>query len=351
MTTDKSFSTEAARWQAVLERNPQADGQFVYAVTTTGIYCRPTCSSRKPKRANARFFDAPPAAEAAGFRPCKRCTPHQNAPQPGVEAVAQAVRLIETAEREPTLSQLAEAVGMSAYHFQRVFKKTMGVTPKQYAIETRLGRVRRNLRQTATVTEAVYNAGFESGSRFYETAGAALGMKPAQYRQGGRGTTIRYATARSYLGWVLVAATDRGVCRIDFGNSPDDLQTRLQAAFPHAKLQADDPDFDKTITETLAFLDAPEQGLALPLDVQGTAFQRRVWTALQTIPAGKTASYGEIAAQIGQPNAARAVAQACASNRIAVAIPCHRVVRRNGDLGGYRWGTERKRAILQREAR
>lgn len=342
--------SEPGRWQALVARDPQTDGAFVYAVSTTGIYCRPTCPSRLPNRENVAFFDTWQAAEQAGFRPCKRCTPHlPNAPE-ATEAIVRACAFIEAAEQPPTLQQVADEVGLSPYHFQRLFKKVVGITPKQYAVEKRLERVRAAIQQEGTITEAIYNAGFESSSRFYETAASALGMKPLAYRNGGSDVVIRCATARSYLGWVLVAATEQGICRIDFGDAPETLLARLQASFPQARLLDDDPDFGNIVAQVLAFLERPDQGLALPLDIQGTAFQRRVWMALQHIPAGATASYADIAARIGSPQAARAVAQACASNNIAVAIPCHRVVRRDGDVGGYRWGLDRKRALLDREA-
>ncbi len=351
MNPTREFTSESSRWQAVVQRNRQSDGIFVYGVVTTGIYCRPVCSSRLPNRENARFFDTWQLAEEAGFRPCKRCEPRSlSAPNTAVDAVAQACRIIGEAEQEPSLNQLADAVGLSPYHFHRLFKKTVGVTPKQYAMEKRLNRVRSNLHQNSTVTEAIYDAGYESGSRFYETSTTSLGMKPSEYQKRGEGISIRYAIVKSYLGWVLVAVTERGICKIDFGDTPEILQTRLKTNFPEAKSQDSDPTFTTIVAQTLAFLEAPEQGLTLPLDIQGTAFQRRVWAALRKIQPGATASYSEIANQIGNPKAARAVAQACAKNNIAVAIPCHRVVRSNGDLGGYRWGIERKQALLERES-
>ena len=264
--------------------------------------------------------------------------------------IMHACQIIEEAEQVLTLQQLADAVGLSQSHFHRLFKRIVGVTPKQYAAEKRPDRVRVQLQEGATVTDAIYNAGFESSSRFYETSTSSLGMKPKEYRSGGPGVSIRYAVVQSYLGWVLVAATDRGICRIEFGDAPKALRARLKTSFPQAELQANDPNFQKLLVQVLGFLEKPEQGLGLPLDIQGTAFQRRVWTALQDIPAGTTVSYGDIADQIGNPKAARAVAQACGSNNIAVAIPCHRMVHSDGGLGGYRWGIERKRAILERES-
>ncbi len=346
-----AFSSDAARWEAVVQRDSQADGVFVYGVLTTGIYCRPVCPSRLPNRENVRFFDTWQEAERAGLRSCKRCAPQSpGEPSDAVNAIVQACNIIEQAEQPPSLRQLADAVGYSPYHFHRLFKKIVGVTPKQYAAQKRLTRVRAKLQQDTTVTQAMYDAGFESSSRFYETATTSLGMRPSEYQNGGRGLCIRFAIVQSCLGWVLVAATKRGICKIDLSDTPGLLQTRLKTSFPQADLQTADPDFEAIVAQVLAFLETPNLGLALPLDIQGTAFQRRVWTALQEIPPGSTASYGDIAARIGNPKAARAVAQACAANSIAVAIPCHRVVRSNGDLGGYRWGTERKREILERES-
>ena len=342
------YATDEARWQAVVERAPAAEGHFFYGVATTGIYCRPGCASRLPKRENVRFFDDQETAEAAGFRACKRCEPRAET-DAGVQAIVQACRLIEASEKPPSLEDLAGAVGLSKYHFQRLFKKTTGVTPRQYAAEKRAQRVRRALQKEAAVTEAIYSAGFESSSRFYETAAASLGMTPKAYGAGGPGVSIRYAIVHSYLGWVLVAATAQGVCKIDLGDSPQSLLAELEGCFPQADLRAGDQAFEAVMSQVLLFLEQPQKGLQLPLDIQGTAFQRRVWSALQEIRAGTTASYGEVAAQIGKPTASRAVAAACAANKIAVAIPCHRVVRSDGGLGGYRWGTARKRALLERE--
>ena len=346
----KDFSNETNRWQAVLQRDPQSDGAFVYGVLTTGIYCRPVCSSRLPNRENVRFFDTWRDAADAGLRPCKRCAPQAvQIPNEAAAAVEKACKMIEEADKEPSLNQLAEAVGLSSAHFHRLFKKTVGITPKQYATEKRLSRMRANLQGDTTVTEAIYHTGYGSSSRFYEKATESLGMKPAEYQNGAAGLSIRYTIAQSYLGWVLVAVTDRGICRIDFDDSREILRNRLKNTFPKAKFVADNPDIESIVVQIIAFLEAPEDGLNLPLDVQGTAFQHRVWTALQRIPSGQTASYGEIASQIGEPKAARAVAGACASNPVAVAIPCHRVVKSDGKLGGYRWGVERKRALLERE--
>lgn len=350
MSTD-TFADEASRWQAVLERDPRAASGFVYAVVTTGVYCRPQCSSRRPKRDNVRFFDSWRLAEQAGFRPCRRCAPQaEDAPDRAAEAVVRACALLERSDHEPSLKQLAAEVGLSPAHFQRLFRKTLGVTPKQYAMELRLKRVRDSLRHESNVASAVYAAGFESGSRFYESATKSLGMKPSEYRKGGAGMTISFAMAESHLGLVVIAATDRGVCRIDFGDSPETLLSRLTSAFPEATLRAGDPALEARIAQALACLDAPQRPCALPLDIRGTAFQRQVWTALQSIPPGSKATYTDIARRIGRPDAVRAVAGACAANPVAVVIPCHRVVRSDGGLGGYRWGLERKKALLEREA-
>lgn len=351
MKTIKDFSTEERRWEAIVQRMQQSDGEFFYGVVTTGIYCRPVCSSRIPNRENVRFFDTTQLAEDADFRPCKRCTPRkESAPNTALDVVTQACRFIEESEKEPTLNQLADIVGLSPYHFHRLFKKTLGITPKQYAAANRQNRVRTNLRQDATITDAIYESGYESSSRFYENAASSLGMKPSEFQKGGKGKLIRYGIVQSYLGWVLVAVSDRGVCRIDFDDSPEILKARLDENFPNAELISDDPTISSIISQTVAFLETPELEYALPLDIQGTAFQQQVWQALRDIRPGTTVSYGDIAKQIGNPKAVRAVAQACGSNSIAVAIPCHRDVRKNGELGGYRWGIKRKEMILEREA-
>ena len=348
----KPFTTDQQKWQALLERDPQADGVFVYGVVTTGIYCRPICSSKRPNRDNVRFFETWQEAERTGFRPCKRCRPKAlSSPSPQAQAIVEACRTIESSEKEPTLADLAQAAGYSPSYFHRLFKKQVGITPKQYAIQVRSNRVRASLQASATVTEAVYDAGFASSSRFYERAAATLGMNPSVFRNGGHSTRIRFAVSECDLGWVLVAATEKGICAIDFGDTPESLEEHLHTRFPKAKFIQDDPNFDGWVAQVLAFLEAPRQELSLPLDIRGTAFQQRVWAALQAVPAGSTATYGDIAARIGSPKAARAVAQACAANQVAVAVPCHRIVRGDGGLGGYRWGSERKRTLLDREAR
>jgi AraC family transcriptional regulator of adaptative response/methylated-DNA-[protein]-cysteine methyltransferase len=346
-----AYSTDQQRWEALVRRDPCADGAFLYGVATTGVYCRPTCASRLPNRENVRFFDTHEEAEQAGFRPCKRCDPRSPARKDRHrEIIVRACRLIEESEEPPSLADLASAVGLSPSYLHRLFKRIVGVTPKQYALERRLHRVRASLQDSPTVTGAIYEAGFASSSRFYEDATTTLGMKPSAYQKGGQGMRIRFAIAQCYLGWVLVAATDRGICAIDLGNTSEFLVDRLRARFPKGEFVEGDPEFAQWTARILAFLDAPHGSLDIPLDIMGTAFQRRVWMALREVAPGSTVSYGEIAARIGNPKAARAVAQACASNQLAVAVPCHRIVRSDGQIGGYRWGRERKRRLLEREA-
>jgi AraC family transcriptional regulator of adaptative response/methylated-DNA-[protein]-cysteine methyltransferase len=340
------FPSEDERWDAVLRRDRAADGAFVYSVRTTGVYCRPSCAARLPRRENVVFHASSADAERAGLRPCKRCRPGEPAlAERRAAAVAKACRLIEEAEEMPGLDALAEAAGMSRFHFHRVFKAVTGVTPKTYADAQRGRRVRDELAQSATVTEAIYGAGFNSSGRFYAAAGDLLGMTPSAFRAGGEGTSIRFAVGECSLGSTLVAATDRGVCAIQFGDDPDALVRDLQD-----RLIGGDRGFERVVARVVGFVEAPGRGLDLPLDVRGTAFQQRVWRALREIPCGSTASYAAIAERIGAPKAVRAVAQACASNPVAVAIPCHRVVRTDGALSGYRWGAERKRTLLDREA-
>jgi AraC family transcriptional regulator of adaptative response/methylated-DNA-[protein]-cysteine methyltransferase len=349
------YATDQERWEAVAHRDPSAEGAFVYAVTTTGVYCRPGCASRRPKRENARFFDSAAQAEAAGYRACKRCTPGAETVQDRQrQAVVRACRMIaaalDTGDEPPVLAELAAAVSLSASYFHRLFKRYVGVTPKQYAMEERARRARGALTESSSVTDALYEAGYRSSSRFYEEARSTLGMKPAAYKNGGSGARIRYSVAPCELGWVLVAAAERGVCAIYVGDEPGELAERLQARFPQAASVRDDPDLARWVGAAVLFVEAPQDGLDLPLEIRGTAFQRQVWTALREIPLGETASYGEVAARIGRPTAARAVARACAANELALAVPCHRVVRSDGSVGGYRWGTERKERLLEREA-
>ncbi|KQT49914.1 6-O-methylguanine DNA methyltransferase [Methylobacterium sp. Leaf456] len=341
---------EDARWTALTARDARADGRFVYAVRTTGVYCRPSCSARTPNRANVSFHASCAEAEAAGFRPCLRCRP--NAPSRAerqADAVARACRLIEEAETAPSLDALAGAVGLSPFHFHRVFRDIVGITPKAYAAARRAERVAAALREADSVTQAVYEAGYNAPSRFYAGATERLGMTPTAYRKGGLGTRIRFAVAPCALGTVLVAASERGVCAILLGDDPVVLTQELGQRFPGAELSPGDDAFAGWVAQVVGLIEAPGRGLDLPLDIGGTAFQQRVWTALRAIPLGTTATYADIARAIGAPTAMRAVALACGANRLAVAIPCHRVVRSDGALSGYRWGVARKRALLDRE--
>jgi AraC family transcriptional regulator of adaptative response/methylated-DNA-[protein]-cysteine methyltransferase len=345
------FESDDARWAAVLRRDRSADGVFYFSVRTTGIFCRPSCPSRRPRRENVRFHPTLAAAQAAGFRPCRRCKPMEpSLSEQRAAAVARACRLIETAEEAPSLAQLARAAGMSRFHFHRVFRSVTGVTPKAYAAAHRTQRLRDELARGGTVTDAIYGAGFNSSGRFYASSADVLGMRPADFRSGGAGATIRFAVGACSLGAILVAATGKGVCSILLGDDPDGLVRDLQDRFPLAKLIGADKPFEQWVARVVGFVESPQLGLDLPLDIRGTAFQQRVWEALRGIPAGATASYAAIAARIGSPRAARAVARACAANTIAVAIPCHRVVRSDGALSGYKWGVERKRMLLRREA-
>ncbi|HWN20009.1 MAG TPA: bifunctional DNA-binding transcriptional regulator/O6-methylguanine-DNA methyltransferase Ada [Gemmatimonadales bacterium] len=340
------------RWASVVARSTAADGNFFYSVKTTGVYCRPSCAARKARPENVSFHPTREDAESAGFRPCKRCKPDQ--PSLGEQhaaMVTEACRLIEAAPSAPTLEELAARAGVSGFHLHRVFKGITGLTPKAYAAAHRGERVRQELGRAGSVTAAIYQSGYNSNGRFYDESQQVLGMTPTIYRAGGVNADIRFAVGECSLGSILVARSEIGVCAILLGDDPDTLARNLQDRFPQATLIGGDADFERLVAQVVGFVEAPGLGLDLPLDVQGTAFQRRVWQALQEIPAGSTVSYTEIAGRIGSPKAVRAVAQACAANPLAVAIPCHRVVRNDGALSGYRWGVERKRALLEREAR
>jgi AraC family transcriptional regulator, regulatory protein of adaptative response / methylated-DNA-[protein]-cysteine methyltransferase len=351
-TSSASPSADDARWNAVVTRDVRYDDQFLYSVRTTGIYCRPSCPARRPSRAHVRFYETAAEAEAAGFRACKRCKPDQASlsTEHGAK-LAHACRMIEAAESPPTLAALADAVGLSPYHFHRLFKAALGVTPKAYAAAFRNNRVRAGLRTKATVTEALYDSGFNASSRFYAAAPDVLGMEIKNFRAGGINEELRYAVAPCALGQMLVAASNRGVCAILLGDASNVLQAELRDQFPNARMIEGDAAFAALTAKVVALVDTPGTKLDLPLDIRGTAFQQRVWEALRRIPAGTTATYTEIAAAIGAPRSARAVAGACAANRLAVAIPCHRVVRGDGSLSGYRWGASRKAALLAEESK
>jgi AraC family transcriptional regulator of adaptative response/methylated-DNA-[protein]-cysteine methyltransferase len=346
------WRTDAERWSAVQQRERAADGAFYYSVRTTGVYCRPSCAARLPLRGNVLFHATAAAAEAAGFRACKRCRPGEpDLAARRAAAVAAACRLIEESETLPRVADLASAAAMSRFHFQRVFKEVTGLTPQWYAREKRAERLRAQLRKGAAVTDAIYAAGFNSSGRFYAQAGQTLGMPARDYRAGGANTAIRFAVGECSLGAILVAASERGVCAILLGDDAAELAHELEDRFPKAQLEPGARDFEQWVARAVALVEAPQVGCDLPLDIRGSAFEQRVWRALREIPVGSTASYAQIAAAIGAPTSARAVARACAANALAVAIPCHRVVRSDGDLAGYRWGIERKRALLDAERR
>lgn len=343
------YTTPEQRWQAVESRDGAASGHFVYAVRTTGIYCQPGCKSRLAKRSNVAFYDTAAAAEAAGYRACKRCTA-TTSPTRHSQLVTRACRLIEACDPAPSLDQLSAELAISPFHLHRLFKAETGLTPKAYTTAFRARRLRAHLADgQRSVTDAIYDAGYNSNSRFYESAEQRLGMRPRQYRAGGAGATIHFALGQCSLGAILVAQSEKGICAILLGDDPEALLRELQDQFPKARLIGDDSAYEQLVAEVVGFVEAPSLGLALPLDVQGTAFQERVWQALREVPAGSRVSYTEIAERIGAPKAVRAVAMACAANHIAVAIPCHRVVRRDGDLSGYRWGVARKAQLLKRE--
>jgi len=347
------YATDDLRWQAVVSRDAAADGHFVYAVRTTGIYCRPSSSARLPKRENVCFFDSAQEAQAAGYRPSRRADGDQTSVAAAhARMVAQACRQIERSEDLLSLEALAGAAGVSTFHFHRVFKAETGLTPKAYANAFRARKLREELSAAdGSVTDAIYNAGFNSNSRFYASSDHLLGMRAREYQSGGAGTSIRFAIGQCSLGDILVAQSQRGICAILLGDDADTLLRELQDLFPKAHLIGGDAAFEHLVAQVVGFVEAPSIGLNLPLDVRGTAFQERVWQALREIPPGTTVSYTQVAARIGAPKAVRAVAQACGANHLAVAIPCHRVVRRDGDISGYRWGVERKRTLLNREAK
>jgi AraC family transcriptional regulator of adaptative response/methylated-DNA-[protein]-cysteine methyltransferase len=340
------------RWNAVVARDSKHDGEFVFAVGTTGVYCRPSCPARRPRRENVKFFVRPEQAEHAGFRACLRCRPKSvsgHRPSDGVKAIC---RYIEQHLDEPvTLDRLGEAFGQSPFHLQRRFKAALGITPREYADSCRLRQLKRSLQAGDNVTRAMYDAGYGSSSRLYERTASQLGMTPDKYRRGAIAAAIRYACVDSPLGRMLIAATDRGICAIQFAATDDELIEGLKHEFPFAVRKADDAGLQSQAAAVLARMTGKELNAALPLDIRATAFQRRVWIYLQSIPFGATRSYSQVAKAIRRPSATRAVARACATNPVAVAIPCHRVVREDGTMGGYRWGVERKEALLEMEQR
>ncbi len=334
----------------VAGRRSVGDPEFIIGVITTGIFCRVGCKARRPRRENVRFFRSVEEARRAGLRPCKRCKPEDTAPEAErAGIIARACRQIEDAEYPPTLAELADAAGLSQFHFHRLFKAATGLTPKDYAMTLTRQRMRDGLPAAGSVTEAIYDAGYSSSSRFYEKAEGTLGMAPKTYRAGGNGVHIRYAVAPCWLGLAIVAATEKGICALFFGDDEEELAAALRGRFPAARIEAGGEALSEWLSAAIAAVEEPERAADLPLDIRGTAFQQRVWQALREIPPGRTATYTDIARSIGDARAVRAVAGACAANPIAVAIPCHRIIRSDGDLAGYRWGLERKRRLLSRE--
>jgi AraC family transcriptional regulator of adaptative response/methylated-DNA-[protein]-cysteine methyltransferase len=348
--TEGMSQQDELRWTAVERRDQAANGLFVYSVRTTGVYCRPSCGARPALRRNVQFHDSCEAAENAGFRPCKRCRPNEISPAERQAAAVQAAcRSIETAESAPELKALASAAGLSKFHFLRMFRKVTGVTPRQYAERWRAERVQTELRAGSSVTEAIYDAGFQSSSRFYEAAPGMLGMTPSQFRKGGAGVKIRYTVGQSSLGLVMIAATEKGICSVRFGEASDALIAELKENFPAAAIEAAGAELEEWAREVVGFIDRPRERFPLPLDIQGTAFQQRVWAALRDVPPGQTVTYSQLAARTGNGAAVRAVGSACGANPVAVIVPCHRAVRADGSLSGYRWGVERKRQLLEKE--
>ena len=349
-TLKKAFRSETDRWNAVVTCDAEADGVFYYSVKTTGVFCRPSCSSRQPLRKNVLFHATAKAARHAGFRPCKRCRPEQTPSDlPQAQAVIKVCRMLESCEQRPPMESLAAETGLSASRLHRVFQNHVGLTPGEYFKAKQSERVRNELSTATDITHAIYRSGYQSNAQFYSDVKETIGMSPTQFRSGGDHVTIRFAIGACSLGEILVAATQRGVCAILLGDDSQEVLNELQDRFPHAELIGGDRDFEKLVGQVLAFVESPQLGVDLPLDIQGTAFQKRVWQAIRKIPLGETQSYSEIAQAIGSPAAARAVANACAANPLAVVIPCHRVVRNDGSVAGYRWSVERRKELLELE--
>ena len=347
----RNRNDDEQRWQAVIARDAAYDNQFVFAVSSTGIYCRPSCAARRPRRENVRFFLSPIEAEQAGYRACLRCRPLAVGGSAQLKIVKAVCRYIERHLDEPvTLSRLGEEFHQSPFHLQRTFKSVLGITPREYADSCRMNQLKQNLRAGHSVTRAMYDAGYGSRSRLYERTSSQLGMTPDKYRRGAIAARVRYTYTHSPIGRMLIAATDKGICTIQFADTDEELEQGLKHEFPFASRRRDDAWLEEWKQTVLRRLRGEQMKAELPLDIQATAFQRRVWSYLQAIPLGETRSYQQVAKSIGQPTAARAVARACATNPVAIAIPCHRIVRESGEMGGYRWGIERKKALLKMEA-
>lgn len=350
MIAKKVYDSDEKRWYAIVHKEQAAEGSFYYGVKTTGVFCRPGCSSRLPNRENVEYFTSRKAAESAGYRPCKRCKPASNSKNEEIEQIIiRACKSIVQSNSPLKLKDLAETAGMSPYHFHRLFKMIVGITPKQYASKHQADRFRKCLKSSESITDAIYSAGFSSSSGAYAKKRDHLAMKPRDYRAGGAGVTIHYGLARCDLGWLIVATTRRGVCAIEFSDDPAALPQQVQNRFPQANLQEAGSGFVALIREVIEFIKSPHNSFNMPLDIQGTAFQQKVWNVLRQIKPGETLSYTDVAERIDNPKAVRAVATACASNKLAVVIPCHRVIAKDGTLSSYRWGAERKKRLLENE--